>query len=220
MLERDLEAAPDQPGVESVVAVLDQNGAPRKTKECPAHVPELGCADQHGSIDLVTPARVRVDGSPAVDQRVEERERAVEPKPFGPDLEHEEGRIAGGLDVQGYELGFIQPRQRSELGRVDRDLRPRHRLDGAARLEQDRLSCPAKFRISRGPLGMGHLASASALRANAISSAVTARSRRAAPAYTAAPTTIGMRIRSPSRLLSGSRAAPMIRPARIGRQLI
>jgi hypothetical protein len=107
MLKRDLEAAPDQPRVESVVAVLDQNGSPRKAKECPAHIPELGCADQHRAIDLVTPARIWVDGSPAVDQRVEERERAVEPEPLGPDLEHEEGRIAGGLDVQGHELGVI-----------------------------------------------------------------------------------------------------------------
>ncbi len=206
MLERDLETAPDQPGVEGVVAVLDQHSAPRKPKECPAHVSELGRADQHGTIDLVAPARIRVDGSPAVHQRVEERERAVEPEPLGPDLEHEEGRIAGGLDVQGHELGVIQLRLRPELGRVDRNLRPGHRLDGAARLEQDRL--------------LRHLASASALRANAISSAVTARSSRAAPAYTAAPTTIGMRMRGPSRLLSGKRAAPMITPARSGRQLI
>jgi hypothetical protein len=206
MLERDLEAAPHQPGVEGVVAVLDQHCTSREAKECPAHVPELGCADQHRAIDLVAPARIWVDGSAAVDQRVEERERAVEPEPLGPDLENEEGRIAGRLDVQGHELGVIQLRLRPELGRVDRDLRPRHRLDGAARLEQDRL--------------LRHLASASALLANAISSAVTARSSRAAPAYTAAPTTIGIRIRSPSRLLSGSRTAPMTTPASIGRQLI
>jgi hypothetical protein len=135
MLERDLEAAPHQPCVECVVAVLDQHCAAREPKEGLAHVSELRSADQHGAIDLVAPARIRVDGSPAVDQRVEERERAVEPEPLGPDLEHEEGRIAGGLDVEGHELGFIQPRLRAKLGRVDRDLRPRHRLDGAARLE-------------------------------------------------------------------------------------
>jgi hypothetical protein len=168
MLERDLEAAPDQPRVECVVAVLDQHGAAREPKECLAHVSELRGADEHGAIDLVAPARIWVDGSPAVDQRVEERQRAVEPEPLGPDLEHEEGRVAGGLDVEGHELGFIQPCLRPELGHVDRDLRPRHGLDGAARLEQDRL--------------LGHLASASALRANAISSAVTARSSSAATA--------------------------------------
>src|SRR6266851_4818079 len=158
------------------------------------------------AIDLVAPARVWVDGSATVDQRVEERERAVEPEPLGPDLEHQERRIAGGLDVQGYELSVIKRCIRPELGHVDRDLRPRHRLDGATRLEQDGL--------------LRHLASASALRANAISSAVTARSSRAAPVYTAAPTTIGMRMRIPSRLLSGNRAAPMTTPARTGRQLI
>jgi hypothetical protein len=168
MLERVLEATPHQPGVEGVVAVLDQHGAPRKAKKCPAHVPELGRADQHRAIDLVAPACIWVDGSAAVDQRVEERQRAVEPESLGSDLEDEEGRGAGGFDIQGYELRVFERGVRPERGRIDRDIGPRHRLDGAARLEQDRL--------------LRHLASASALRANAISSAVTARSNRAAPA--------------------------------------
>jgi hypothetical protein len=72
MLERVLEAAPHQPGVECVVAVLDQHGPARKAKECPAHVSELGRADQHRAIDLVPPAGIGVDGSAAVDQGVEE----------------------------------------------------------------------------------------------------------------------------------------------------
>jgi hypothetical protein len=168
MLERDLQTTPHQPGVEGVVAVLDQHGAPCKAKECLAHVSELRRADQHGAIDLVAPAGVWVDGSSAVNQRVEERERAVEPESLRPDLEDKERRIAGGLDVEGYELRVFERCVRSELGSIDRDLRPQHRLGGAARLEQDRL--------------LRHLASASALRANAISSAVTARSSRAAPA--------------------------------------
>jgi hypothetical protein len=168
MLEGVLEAAPHQPGVKRVVAVLHQDRAPREAKECPAHVFELGRADQHRAIDLVAPARVRVDGSAAVDQRVEEREGTVEPESLGSDLENQEGRVAGGLDVQGNELRVFEQRLRAERGRIDRDLRPRHRLRGAARLEQNRL--------------LGHLASARALRANAISSAVTARINSAAPA--------------------------------------
>ena len=174
--------------------MLDEHGAPRKAEECPAHVSEFRRPDQHRAIDLVAPARVRVDGSAAVDQRVEERQRAVEPEPFRADLEDEERRRAGGLDVEGDELGILDRRLGPELLGIDRDLGPRYRFHGAARLEQDRLSCPAKFRISRGPLGICHLASARALRANAISSAVTARKTRAAPPYTAAPTRIGMRI--------------------------
>ena len=135
MLERDLEATPYQPGVEGVMTVLDQHGAARKAKERPAHISELRRADQHGAIDLVAPARIRVDGSPAVDQRVEEREWAVEPESLSPDLENEEWRVARGLDVEGHELRIVKWRVRPELGHIDRDLRPRHRLDRAARLE-------------------------------------------------------------------------------------
>jgi hypothetical protein len=139
MLERVLEAAPHQPGVEGVVAVLDQNGAARKAKECPAHVSELGRADQHRAIDLVTPPCIRVDWSAAVDQRVEERQRGVEPESLGSDLENEEGRGAGGFDVQGHELHVFERGVRPERRRIDRDIGPQHWLYGAARLEQDRL---------------------------------------------------------------------------------
>ena len=45
VLERGLEASPDEPGVEGIVAVLDQNRALSKTQERPASVPELGSAD-------------------------------------------------------------------------------------------------------------------------------------------------------------------------------
>jgi hypothetical protein len=139
VLEGVLEAAPHQPGVEGVVAVLDEHGAPRKAEECPAHVSEFRRPDQHRAIDLVAPARVRVDGSAAVDQRVEERQRAGEPEPFRSDLEDEERRRAGGLDVEGDELGILDRRLGPELLGIDRDLGPRHRFHGAARLEQDRL---------------------------------------------------------------------------------
>ena len=72
VLERALETATDEPRVERVVAVLDQHGALREAQECPPRVFELGCADQHRSLDVVTPARVWVDGCAAVDERVEE----------------------------------------------------------------------------------------------------------------------------------------------------
>jgi len=135
VLERDLEATPHQPGVEGVVAVLDQHSAARKAKERPPHISELRRADKHGAIDLVAPARIWVDGSSAVNQRVEERQRAVEPESLSPDLENEERRIAGGLDVEGHELCVFERRVGPELGSIDRDLRPRHRLNGATRLE-------------------------------------------------------------------------------------
>jgi hypothetical protein len=72
VLERGLEASPDEPGVEGIVAVLDQNSALSKTQEGPARVPELGGADEHRTVDVVSPARIRIDGRAAVDQRVEE----------------------------------------------------------------------------------------------------------------------------------------------------
>jgi len=135
MLERDLEPSPHQPGIEGVMAVLDQHGATCKAKECLAYISELRRADQHGAIDLVAPARIWVDGSAAVNQSVEKRQRAVEPESLGPDLENQEGRVACGFDIEGDELRVFERRVRPELGHIDRDLRPRHRLYGAARLE-------------------------------------------------------------------------------------
>src|SRR5712691_785225 len=219
MLERALQAAPDEPGVKRVVAVLDEHGSMREAQERPARVLELGRSDQHRALDVVTPARIGVDRGAAVDQRVEKRQRAGELEPLGADLEDQERGVAGGLDVQGNVLGFLESGLRFELRRVDGDFLPWHGFDRTARLEQHRLLCPTKSGISRGPLRGGHLASARALRAKAISSEVTARSRSAAPAYTAAPTTIGMTTWTPSRFRSGNRTAPMTRPARIGRHV-
>jgi len=167
MLERAFQTATDEPGVERIVTVLDEHRALRETEECPAGVPELGRPDQHRAVDVVTPFRIGVDGCAAVDQRVEERERAVQFESLGADFEDEERRVARRLHVQGDELRVIKLRAGADLRGVDRDLLPRHGLRGAAGLEQDR--------------SLGHLAKASALRANAISSAVTARSSRAAP---------------------------------------
>jgi hypothetical protein len=168
MLEWAFQPAPDKPGVERVVAVLDEHGALRKTQESPARVLELRRADQHRTIDVVAPPRVGIDGGAAVDEGVEKRERAAELEALGADLEDQERRIARGLDVEGNELGVVEPRVRPQLRRVDRDLLPRHRLRRAPGLEVN----------GTRP----HLANANALLAKAISSDVIALSRSAAPA--------------------------------------
>jgi len=135
MLERAFEAAPHEPRVERVVAVLDQHGPLREAEECPSRVLELRGADEHRSVDVVAPPRVRVDGGTAVDQGVEERERAIELEPLGADLENEEGGIARRLHVQRHELGVFELRVGTQLGRIDRDFLPRHQLRRSARLE-------------------------------------------------------------------------------------
>ena len=168
MLERAFEAASHEPGVKRIMAVLDQNRSVREAEEGPPRVPELGRADQHRAVDVVAPSRIWVDGGAAVDERIEERQRAIERKPLGPDLENEERRVARRFDVQRHELRVLELRAGSNLRRIDRYLLPWHRPSGTAGLEQDR--------------SLAHRASAKALRAKAISSAVTARNRSAAPA--------------------------------------
>jgi hypothetical protein len=138
VFERTLQAATDQPRVEGVVAVLDQHCTLCETQECPPRVTELGRADEHRALDVVAAARVGVDGSAAVDERVEERQRAGKREPLSPDLEDEEGGVACRLDVEGDELRFIEARSRADLRRVDRDLLPRHRICGAAGFEENR----------------------------------------------------------------------------------
>jgi len=69
------------------VAVLDQHGASGEPQEGPAGIAKLRRADEHGTIDVMAPVRVRVDRRLAVHQRVEERERAVEPESLGANLE-------------------------------------------------------------------------------------------------------------------------------------
>jgi hypothetical protein len=87
---------------------------------------------------------------------------------LGRDLEHQEGRVACGLHVEGDELGLVQRGLAADLGRVDRDLLPGDEVGGAARLEVERTRA--------------HLASASARLAHAISSALMARRRSTATA--------------------------------------
>ena len=135
VLERTLESAPDEPRVKRVVAVLDQHGALRETQECPTRILELRGADQHRALDVMTAARIRVDGCATVDEGVEEGQWAVELESLGADLEHEKRGVAGGFDVQGHVLGVLERGLRFQLRGVDRDLFPRHGLDRASRLQ-------------------------------------------------------------------------------------
>jgi hypothetical protein len=139
MLERALETSTNEPGVERIVAVFDQNSSLGESQECPACISELRGADEHRAVDVVTFFRVRVDGCAAIHQRVEERERAVETESLGPQLEDQERRVACRLDVDGDELGILQSCLGRELRCIDGDLLPRYRLRRAARLEKDRL---------------------------------------------------------------------------------
>jgi hypothetical protein len=166
MLERALQSAADEPRVERIVAVLHEHGALREAQERAPCVLEHRRADEHRAVDVVPLLRVRVDGRAAVDERVEERKRLLEREALGAELEDEERRVAGGLDVERDELSFVQRRLRSDLGRVDGDLLPRHRGRGATRLQEDR--------------ARAHRAIRSARRAQLISSRVTARSSRTA----------------------------------------
>jgi hypothetical protein len=167
VLERALEAAPHEPRVEGVVTVLDEHGALRKPQKRAPRVLELRSADEHRAVDVMAFARVRVDRRAAVDESVEEGQRALQREALGPDLQHEEWRVACGLDVERHKLRLFEPGPAPDLRRVDSDLLPRHRLGRPARLQVD---------------GTAHLASASARRAQAISSALTARSSSTAMA--------------------------------------
>jgi hypothetical protein len=167
VLERAFQSTADEPGVECVVAVLDQHRAVREAQEGAARVSKLGCPDEHGTVDVVTPMGVRVDRRLAVDQRVEERKRAVEAEALRADLEHQERSVSGGLHVESDELRRLQPGLGPHLGRVDRDLLPGHGLHGPAGLEEELLRA--------------HRAAARARRAQSISSLVNARSSSTAP---------------------------------------
>jgi hypothetical protein len=132
VLERALEAAAHEPGVERVMAVLDQHRAVREAQERAARVLEHRRADEHRAVDVVTPARVRVDGCAAIDEGVEKGQSAVEPETLCAELQDQEGRVPGRLDVERHELGLVERGRRPHLGRVDRDLLPRHQSGRAA----------------------------------------------------------------------------------------
>jgi hypothetical protein len=139
MLERTLQSTAHEPGVEGVVAVLDQHRAVSEAQEGPARISKLGCPDEHGTVDVMAPMCVRVDRRLAVDKRVEERQRAVEPEALRADLEDQEWRVSSGLHVEGHELRLVQPGLGPNLGRVDCDFLPGHRLHGPARFEEELL---------------------------------------------------------------------------------
>ena len=155
MYERALQASTDEPGVERVVAVLDQHRAVRETQEGAAGIAKLWCADQHRAVDVVPPVRIWVDRSLAVHQGVEKGERAIEIEALRPDLEDQEWHVARAFDVQGDELRVIQAGLKAKPGRVDGNLFPQHGLDRAARFQVNG-SNPHEIRgyavISRGPL--------------------------------------------------------------------
>lgn len=74
--QRALQTPAHQPRVEGIVAVLDEHGALGESKERSAGVAKFGCPDQHRPVDVVPLLGVRVDRRTAVDEGVEERERA------------------------------------------------------------------------------------------------------------------------------------------------
>jgi hypothetical protein len=139
VLQRAFQSPADEPGVKGVVTVLDEDRALRETKERPASVTKFRRSDQHRPVDVVPLLGVGIDRCTAVDERVEKRQRAGKLESLSAQLEHQEWRVAGSLDVDGDELGFVQHGQWPDLRCIDRDLLPRHRLGGAARLQEDRL---------------------------------------------------------------------------------
>jgi len=70
--QRAFQPAAHQPGVEGIVAVLDQDGPLGEAKESPTSVTKLGRADQHRPIDVVPLLRVRIDGRAAIHEGVKE----------------------------------------------------------------------------------------------------------------------------------------------------
>jgi hypothetical protein len=169
VLERALQAAPDEPGVECVVAVLDEHRPLREPEEAASGVFELRGSDQHRAIDVMAFAGVRIDRRAAIDERVEEGQGPLQGEPLGADLENQERRVASCLDVEGDELRVRKPRLLFDLRRVDGDLFPRDQLGRTAGLEIE-------------GLGRHQRASASARRAHAISSRVSPLSTTTATA--------------------------------------
>lgn len=172
VFERALQTTTDKPRVERVMTVLDQHRALRKAEEGAPRVLELWRADEHGSVDVMPPSRVRIDRRTAVDQRVEEREGALEREALGAELEDQEGGVSRRLDVERDELRVGERRGRAKFRSVDGDLLPGHRLGGAARLEVD----------GAGRRMRAHGAGTRARRAHLISSRSTARSSSTATA--------------------------------------
>jgi hypothetical protein len=136
VLERRREAAAHQVGVEGVVAVLDEDGAAGEAEEGSPSLPEAGSADQHRAVDLVPGLRVAIDRRARFDQRVEQRQRLVEPEALRANLDHQERGVAGGLDVEGDVLSLFQPGLGRDRGELPGQLLEDH-LEPLAGLEPD-----------------------------------------------------------------------------------
>jgi len=148
VLERPGEAPAQDPGVEGVVAVLDQDRSPCEMEEGAPGVPELRCVDEHLALDQVPALCVGVDRCPGVDQGVEEPERSAEPEPLSADLEDQERPVAGGLDVDRDELGFLERGLRANRREVvaSLDRLPGDELGSPPGLQPQ----PPVFRFSHG----------------------------------------------------------------------
>jgi hypothetical protein len=152
MSQRGPQPATQQPGVEGVVAVLYQHRPPGEAEKGAAGVAELGRPDQHRSVDQVAAPGIGIDRRPAVDEGIEQREGAGEAEPLSTDLEHQEGPVAGGLNVHGDEFGLIEGCGGTGFGSGGCGLRvlPGDRLDRATRLEQNRKGWRAPARSFSG----------------------------------------------------------------------
>jgi hypothetical protein len=76
MLQRTFQSSANQPGVEGIVTVLDQDGPMGETEERSSGVPKLRRSNQHRPVDVVALLGVRIDWRSTVDQCVEESEGA------------------------------------------------------------------------------------------------------------------------------------------------
>lgn len=139
MLQRALEPSANEPGVEGIVAVLDQDCAVRETQERPARVAELGSPDQHRPVDVMALLRIRIYWRPAIDEGVKEGQGARQLESLSAQLEHEERGVARRLDVDGDELRVFQQRLRTEFRRVNSYFLPGDKLCRPARLQEQRL---------------------------------------------------------------------------------
>jgi hypothetical protein len=137
--QRAFQAATDQPGVEGIVAVLDEDRSLGESEEGPPRVTKLRRANQHRPVDVVALLGVGVDGCAAIDESVEKGQRSGHLESFRAELENQEWRVACRFDVDGDELRLVERGLRAELGGIDCDLLPLHGLRCAARFQEDRL---------------------------------------------------------------------------------
>jgi hypothetical protein len=72
VLERPGQSPAQDPGVEGVVAVLDQDRSAGEVEKGSPGITELGRVDEHLALDQMPPLRVGIDGRAGVDEGVEE----------------------------------------------------------------------------------------------------------------------------------------------------